>query len=65
MEEIAKIVPEEFQKKPDGSWVCVKNADIFTKSGRVIRISPGITFSKDRPLWDVDLATVLDEIGGS
>lgn len=62
MEEVGKIAIEEFEKKADGSWVCVKNSDINTKSGRVIRVSPGVTFRKGYPLWGVDVAEALDEM---
>jgi len=62
MDEITKIIIQEFEKKPDGSWVAVKNTDINTKSGRVIRIAPGMTFKKDGKLWGLDVAKALDEI---
>lgn len=64
MEEIAKIVVEEFEKKPDGSWVAVKNSDIATKTGRIIRIAPGMTFTKGSKLWGLDIVKVLDEASG-
>jgi len=62
MAEIAKIMLEEFEKKPDGSWVCVKNSDITTKSQEVIRITPGMTFRKGFKLWGLDVAEALDKI---
>jgi hypothetical protein len=65
MEEIAKVAIEEFQKNPDGSWVCVKNADITTKSGRVIRVTPGLTFRKGGKISGLDVAKALDEISGN
>ena len=65
MDEIAKINIQEFEKKPDGSWVSIKNTDINTKSNKVIRISPGITFRKGGRLWGLDVAKVLDEISNS
>jgi hypothetical protein len=65
MEEIAKVAIEEFQKNPDGSWVCVKNSDITTKSGRVIRVAPGTTFKKGATISGLDLAKALDEVSGS
>ena len=65
MEEIAKVALEEFQRNPDGSWVCVKNADITTKSGRVIRVSPGTTFRKGGRVSDLEVAKALDEISGN
>jgi hypothetical protein len=65
MDEIAKIVVEEFNKKPDGSWVCVKNSDIGTKFGNIIRIAPGMTFKKGSKLWGFDIAKALDEISAN
>jgi uncharacterized LabA/DUF88 family protein len=65
MTEIAKIMIEEFEKKPDGSWVCVKNSDITTKSREVIRITPGMTFRKGVKLWGLDVAEALDKISGN
>jgi hypothetical protein len=65
MDEIAKITIQEFEKKPDGSWVCVKNSDIITKSGNVIRMTPGMTFRKGAKLWGLDIAKALDEISVS
>lgn len=62
MTEIAKIMVEEFEKKPDGSWVCVKNSDITTKSQEVIRITPGMTFRKGVKLWGLDVADALDKM---
>jgi hypothetical protein len=62
MDEITKIIIQEFEKKPDGSWVAVKNTDINTESGRVIRITPGMTFKKGGKLWGLDVAKALDEI---
>ena len=63
MDEITKIVMEEFEKKPDGSWVVVKNADIQTKSGKVIRMTPGMTFRKGGKVSGIDIAEALDAIG--
>lgn len=62
MDEIVKIAIADYEKKPDGSWVCVKNSDILTKGGNVIRITPGMTFRKDGKLWGHDIAGILDEI---
>lgn len=61
MDEIIKIIIEEFEKKPDGSWVAVKNSDISTESGRIIRIAPGMTFRKGISTWGLDVAKTLDE----
>ncbi len=62
MEEIIKIDIGEYKKNPDGSWICVKNSDIATKSNKLIRISPGTTFKKGVILWGMDVAKTLDEI---
>lgn len=65
MDEIAKVTPGDFEKKPDGSWVCVKNSDIVTTSQDIIRIKPGMTFRKDGRLWGLDVAGALERTGGS
>jgi hypothetical protein len=65
MEEIAKVAIEEFRREPDGSWVCVKNSDITTKTGRVIRVAPGTTFRKGGRLSGLDVAHALDELSGN
>jgi hypothetical protein len=65
MDEIAKIAVEEFEKKPDGSWVCVKNSDINTKLGRVIRVTPGHAFKKGGKFAGLDVVKTLDEISGN
>ncbi len=62
MDEITKIAIEEFEKKPDGSWVCVKNSDVTTKSQKVIRLIPGMTFKKGVVFCGVDIAEALDNI---
>lgn len=65
MDEIVKITLEEFEKKPDGSWVCVKNSDIGTKSQRIIRIPPGMFFKKGYTFCGVDVAEALDRISAN
>ena len=65
MEEAAKLAMDEFEKRPDGSWVCVKNSDITTKSGRVIRVAPGTIFKKGASLSGLDVAAALDAAGGN
>ncbi len=60
MEEIAKVALDEFKKEADGSWVCVKNADITTKTGKVIRVTPGMKFVKGAILSGLDVAAALD-----
>jgi hypothetical protein len=62
MDEITKIVIEDFEKKQDGSWVVVQNSDIITKAGNVIRLTPGIPFKKGSKLWGFDVAKTLDGI---
>ncbi|HQN18176.1 hypothetical protein [Syntrophorhabdus aromaticivorans] len=64
MDEISKIVIEEFDKKRDGSWVCVRSSDIVSKSG-IIRIPPGATFRRGVKLWGLDVAEALDEISAN
>jgi hypothetical protein len=65
MDEVTKIAVEEFEKKPDGSWVCVKNSDITTKSGRIIRVAPGTTLNKGGKLSGIDVVGALDQISGN
>lgn len=62
MDEIATITINDFVKKPDGTWVVAKISDIITKSGSVIRLSPGMFFTKDSKLWGLDIVKILDEI---
>jgi len=63
MDEITKIAIEEFEKKPDGSWVCVKNSDVTTKLQRIIRLKPGMSFKKGVVFCGVDIAEALEKIG--
>lgn len=62
MDEIAKITINDFEKKSDGSWVVAKISDIITKSGSVIRLSPGMFFPKGSKLWGFDMVKILDEM---
>lgn len=62
MDDIVKLVIDEFKKQPDDSWVCVKNSDITTKAGRVIRITPGTVFKKGSKPWGLDIAQALEEL---
>ena len=62
MDEIVKIAVEEFEKKPDGSWTCVQNADVTTKLQRVFRITPGMTFKKGVEFFGIDIAGALDKL---
>jgi len=65
VDEIVKIALEDFEKKPDGSWICVKNSDVTTKSQNIIRLKPGMTFRKGGRLWGLDVAEALERIGGN
>lgn len=65
MDEIAKIAVEEYERKPDGSWVCIKNSDITTKTGRIMRIAPGMVFRKGGTFQGVDVAEALDRISAN
>ncbi len=60
MQQAVSIRCAPFKKNPDGSWSSVQPADIQTPVG-AIRIPPGMTFVKNRPLWGVDVAAYLDE----
>ncbi len=62
VDEIAKIAVEEFERKPDGSWVCVKNSDVITNTQKVIRVTPGMMFKKGGKLWGVDVAEALEKM---
>ncbi|HEX2966183.1 MAG TPA: hypothetical protein VHO84_10365 [Syntrophorhabdaceae bacterium] len=62
MDEITKIAVEDFEKKPDGSWMVSKNSDIITKAGNVIRLTPGIVLKKGRKLWELDVVEVLEKV---
>ncbi len=64
MDEISKIAVDEFEKQPDGSWTCVKNSDVTTKSQKVIRLMPGMIFKKGYLFCGVDVAETLDKISG-
>jgi hypothetical protein len=61
-DEIAKVNLKEFEKKPDGSWVCVQNSDITMKTGRIIRVPPGTVFKKGTKFVGVDMAEALDKV---
>ena len=60
MQETVSIRCEPFKKNPDGSWSSVQPADIRTAAGD-IRIPPGMIFVKNKPVFGVDVAAVLDE----
>jgi hypothetical protein len=63
MDEIAKINIGDFEKKPDGSWVSVKNAAINTKNGLVITVPPGVPFRKGfTQFGGFDVVKALEEI---
>ncbi len=65
MEEIVKIAIDEYEKKPDGSWVCVKNSDVTTKTGMIIRVAPGMTFKKGTAFVGADIAEALDKLSAN
>lgn len=65
MDEITKIAIDEFEKKPDGTWVSIKTSDVLTKDGGVIRIPPGMTFKKGTKFVGFDLAKLLDEVSAN
>ncbi len=59
MQETVSIGCEPFKKNTDGSWSSVQPTDIRTAGGD-IRIPPGMTFIKNKPIWGVDVAAYLD-----
>ena len=62
MDNIVKLATDCFEKKPDGSWVSLKNSDIVTQDGRFIRIAPGMKFSPGRQLWGLDVVQTLEKV---
>jgi hypothetical protein len=60
MQQTVTIRCEPFQKNPDGTWSTVTPADIQTSIG-AIRIPPGMIFTRNKPVWGVDVAAYLDE----
>ncbi len=64
-EEVSKIAVEEFEKKPDGSWVCIKNSDIQTNTQRVIRIAPGMQFKKGGTFLGLDVVGALEKMAAT
>jgi len=62
MDEIAKVNLKEFEKKPDGSWVCIQNSDITMKTGKIIRVAPGTVFRKGTMFVGIDMAEALDKV---
>lgn len=65
MDEIIKIAIEEFEKKQDGSWTSIKNSDVTTKTGKIIRIAPGMVFKKGTTFLGVDIAETLDKLSAN
>ena len=61
MANVAKIAPDCFEKKPDGSWVATQNSDIVTQEGGIIRVAPGMAFKPGRQQWGLDVVQVLEE----
>jgi len=64
MDEIKKMKVEDFEKQPDGSWVCLKPTDIITLTG-IIRVGPGFTFKQGIKLWELDVPKVLDQMSAN
>lgn len=63
MDEISKITIGDFEKKSDGSWVCIRNSDINTKAGKVIRIPPGMPFKKGFSYFGgFDVVAALEQV---
>ena len=60
MQQTISTVCQAFTRNPDGSWTSITPADIQTEVG-AIRIPPGMTFIKDRPVWSIDVTVFLDE----
>jgi hypothetical protein len=65
MDNIVKLATDSFEKKPDGSWVAVKNSDIVTEDGRFIRITPGMAFTPGFQPWGLDVVQALEEVGAN
>lgn len=63
MDEITDIKVEDFERRPDGSWVAVRTSDVQSKTGKVIRIPPGMSFRKGGKLVGLDIADALDRFG--
>ncbi|OPY13971.1 MAG: hypothetical protein A4E66_00565 [Syntrophus sp. PtaB.Bin001] len=62
MDEVAKINVGDFERKPDGSWVSIKNSNINTKNGNVVSIQPGVTFKKGfKQFGGLDIVKALEE----
>jgi len=62
MDEIVKIAIDEYEKKPDGSWISVATADVITKNGMAVRLSPGMVFKKGVTFLGLDIAETLDKV---
>lgn len=62
MEEVGRIAIGDFQKQPDGSWHCIKNSDVGTKTDKIIRLQPGMVFRKGTTFCGLDIAAALDGI---
>jgi hypothetical protein len=60
MPQTVKVSCDAYVRNPDGSWTAIKINDIQT-TDRSIRINTGITFSKGRLIWGIDVASLLEE----
>ncbi len=65
VDEITKIAVEEFEKKSDGSWVCIKNSDLITNTQKVIRIAPGMLFKKGGTFLGLDVVGALEKMSAT
>ena len=65
MNNVVKLATDCFEKKMDGSWIAVKNSDIVTQDGKIIRIAPGMTFTPGHPIWGVDVVQALEEVSAN
>ncbi len=53
------VTPDAFRKQADGSWVCIRNTDVYTPIG-AIRINVGLELRKGRTLCGYDIAALLE-----
>ena len=59
--ESAVILPcDAFEKNPDGSWKSIRMTDVQVPLGS-IRLSPGMSFIRERFFLGVDFVSLLEE----
>ena len=51
-----------FERRPDGSWVCLEPAVIVAPSGPM-SVEPGQTFAYGKPHGGLDIAEYLEQLG--